>query len=117
MTLRARMWSLLLALTLAWLTACSCPTVARNAVFVTSKDARTNAAVCDARVFVEEGRFRAELPALGCSYSGPTERPGTYVIKIEHAAHRAKTVSGIEVDEDSCGSVEPQQIEVLVDPL
>lgn len=112
------MWPrFLLCLTLTWSASCSCPSVGRNAVFVTLKDARTNAAVCDARVIVADGSFREELPAFACSYSGPTNRAGTYSVAIEHANYRAKVVSGIEVEKDGCGAVEPKKIEVSLDPL
>lgn len=102
---------------LASVVSCSCPAGARDAVVVTLRDARSRQPVCNARVFAEEGAFRSQLVAVGCSYSGPRERAGTYAVVVEHSEYRRKVVSGIEVDEGECGSVETKQIEILIESL
>jgi hypothetical protein len=112
-----RVWfasaSLLLATSLA-LVGCDNPTeprvctaIAVDAIVVTVVDASSNQRICDAAVVAVDGSFRAELrPFPGsppeCTYSGPTERAGTYEVRVSQPGYEPVSQTGIRVTADEC---------------
>ena len=83
-----------------------CTAIAVDALTVTVADAASGQRVCDATVTAVDGAFSAELRefALGpdCSYSGPTERPGRYEVRVTRAGYEAAVRSGVNVTADEC---------------
>jgi hypothetical protein len=58
-------------------------------------------AVCDAEVTATDGSEVFALEANGCSYAGPWERAGTYVVKVSHDGQTAESES-IRVTSGEC---------------
>jgi hypothetical protein len=44
----------------------------------------SGSAICDAEVTATDGSETFKLEPVGCSYAGPWERAGTYVIRASH---------------------------------
>jgi hypothetical protein len=90
------------------LTGCSsanCQAFAAPSLLVIVLDA-TGKRICDASVAVTDGAFSASLsPFSGdnssCTYSGPTERAGTYSIEV-HSGTRTDRLDGVKVTADAC---------------
>ena len=83
-----------------------CTAIAVDALNVTVVDALTRQRICDAVVTARDGAFTAELRGFGsgtdCTYSGPTERPGRYEVRITRDGYQAGVRSGITVTADEC---------------
>jgi hypothetical protein len=83
-----------------------CTAVAVDALVVTVVDASSAQRICDAKVVAIDGSFSEELRPFGsgqdCTYSGPTERAGTYEIRATRAGYETVTVNGVRVTRDEC---------------
>lgn len=84
-----------------------CTAIAVEAMTVTVTDASTGQRICDATVVAVDGAFSAELrpfpaPAAECTYSGPTERAGTYEVRVSRAGYEPAAQAGIRVTADEC---------------
>jgi hypothetical protein len=83
-----------------------CTAIAVDALTVTVKDGATGQRICDATVVAIDGAFSADLRgfALGldCTYSGPTERPGRYEVRVTRAGYEAAVRPGVTVTADEC---------------
>ena len=92
----------------------ACTAIAVDAMTVRLTDAVSGQRVCDADVTATDGAFTAELRefAVGadCSYSGPTERPGRYDVRVTRGGYEPAVRSGVVVTADEC-----HVIPVLVD--
>lgn len=109
-THRVRWTPVVLALGLA---ACESPTppvactaIAVQALNVTVVDAATGRRICDATVVAEEAAFSSTLVPFPdgpeCQYSGPTERPGRYDVRVTRAGYQSATRTGVVVSADEC---------------
>lgn len=84
-----------------------CTAIAVDAIVVTVVDASSNQRICDATVVAVDGSFSAELrpfpvsPAE-CTYSGPTERAGTYDVRVSRPGYEPASQAGIRVTADEC---------------
>jgi hypothetical protein len=83
-----------------------CTAIAVDALVVTVVDAATGQRICDAAVVAIDGSFSAELrpfpAAPDCTYSGPTERAGTYEVRASKAGYETAVQSGVRVTADEC---------------
>jgi hypothetical protein len=83
-----------------------CTAIAVDALVVTVVDAATGQRICDATVVAIDGSFSAELrpfpAAQDCTYSGPTERAGTYEVRASKAGYEPAAQSGVRVTADEC---------------
>jgi len=82
-----------------------CTAIAVDALVVTVVDAATGQRICDATVRAVDGGFSAELrpfPGQECTYSGPTERAGTYEVRVSKAGYEPASQAGIRVTADEC---------------
>ena len=83
-----------------------CTAIAVDAMTVTVTDATTGQRICDATVTAIDGAFSAELRPFGigseCSYSGPTERPGRYEVRVTRSGYEAAARAGVTVTADEC---------------
>ena len=84
-----------------------CTAIAVDAIVVTAVDASSNQRICDATVVAVDGGFSAELrpfPAspAECTYSGPTERAGTYEVRVSRPGYEPVSQTGIRVTADEC---------------
>jgi hypothetical protein len=83
-----------------------CTLIAVEALTVTVVDAATGQRICDATVTATEGAFTVELrpfgPAQDCSYSGPTERPGSYEVRVTRTGYEAALRPDVTVTADEC---------------
>jgi hypothetical protein len=83
-----------------------CTAIAIDAMVVSVTDASSLARVCDATVVAIEGSFRETLrpfPAgAECTYSGPTERPGSYELEVSRAGFATARASIVRVERDEC---------------
>lgn len=84
----------------------ACTAIAVDALVVTVVDTANNQRICDATVTAIDGSFSAELrpfPAgAECTYSGPTERAGTYEVRVSKAGYEPAAQTGIRVTADEC---------------
>jgi hypothetical protein len=95
-----------------------CKTYAQNALIINVRDA-AGVQVCDAVVTASDGKYSEVLrpfPAGAgqpCTYSGATERKGTYTLSV--AAHdQTKVVDNLKVSKDAC-HVKPINMTVTLD--
>lgn len=83
-----------------------CTAIAVDAMTVTVVDAASGQRICDATVTAVDGAFTAELRefAFGpeCNYSGPTERPGRYEVRVNRAGYAPAVRAGVNVTADEC---------------
>lgn len=83
-----------------------CTAIAIDAMTVTVTDAATGQRICDATVTATDGSFSAELRAFPagpeCSYSGPTERPGRYEVRVTRSGYEAVVRRDVIVTADEC---------------
>ena len=83
-----------------------CTAIAVDAMTVRLVDAVSGQRLCDANVTATDGGFTAELRefAVGadCSYSGPTERPGRYEVRVTRAGYEPALRAGVVVTADEC---------------
>jgi hypothetical protein len=83
-----------------------CTAIAVEALVVTVVDASSGPRICDAKVVVIDGSFSEDLRPFGsgqdCTYSGPTERAGTYEIRATRAGYETGTMNGVRVTRDEC---------------
>jgi carboxypeptidase family protein len=108
--MRSRVFSATLCLLLAGcghaLEPRACTLIAVEALTVTVVDAATGQRICDATVTATDGAFSAELRpfALGpdCSYSGPTERPGRYDVRVTRSGYETAVRRDVTVTADEC---------------
>ncbi len=61
----------------------------------------TGTPICDADVVAIDGSEEFILEASGCSYSGPWERPGTYIVRVSHNG-RTATSESVRVASGKC---------------
>ncbi len=88
----------------------NCTAIAVPAIAVAVMDSVTGASAADgARVYVRDGAFVDTLsappiivPGEPNYFSGPFERPGTYVVTVEKIGYKMWSRSGITVTEDEC---------------
>lgn len=96
-----------------------CTLIAIDALTVTVVDAATGQRICDATVSVTEGAFSAELRPFGpgpeCNYSGPTERPGRYEVRVARTGYEAAVRPDVVVTADECHVI-PVRLGVGLDP-
>ena len=84
-----------------------CTTIAVQAITLTVLDGVSGQRVCDATVTVVDGSFSQVLPpfpgsAPDCTYSGPTERAGTYEVRVSRAGYQPATERNVRVTADEC---------------
>jgi len=84
-----------------------CTTIAVQAITLTVVDGTSGQRLCDATVTVVDGSFSQVLPpfpgsAPDCTYSGPTERAGTYEVRVSRAGYQPATASPVRVSADEC---------------
>jgi hypothetical protein len=84
-----------------------CTTIAVQAITLTVVDGVSGQRVCDATVTVVDGSFSQVLPpfpgsATECTYSGPTERAGTYEVRVSRAGYQPATERNVRVTADEC---------------
>jgi hypothetical protein len=84
-----------------------CTTIAVQAITLTVVDGTSGQRVCDATVTVVDGSFSQVLPpfpgsATECTYSGPTERAGTYEVRVSRAGYQPATERNVRVTADVC---------------
>ena len=84
-----------------------CTTIAVQAITLTVVDGVSGQRVCDATVTVVDGSFSQALPpfpgsATECTYSGPTERAGTYEVRVSRAGYQPATERNVRVTADQC---------------
>jgi carboxypeptidase family protein len=96
-----------------------CTAVAVDALTVIVTDAATGQRICDATVTATDGAFSAELRLfeLGqdCSYSGPTERPGRYDVRVTRAGYEAVVRPDVTVTADECHVI-PVRLDFALSP-
>lgn len=97
----------------------SCDAFAWNGLVVRVFDEQTGENICGVLVTATDGDYREVLldtPSSNeCSYSGASERAGTYRIVVSKKGYVTKTLEGVVVPtEDQCGHVEPQVIDVTL---
>jgi hypothetical protein len=94
----------------------ACSQEAASAVVVTVLDGPSGTSLCGATVIVHDGTFTEKLsqwPAYpGCSYSGPYERAGNYLVDVELGS-RSASISNVKVGHDSCHVVTQRVIVTL----
>ena len=93
----------------------SCKAYAVASLVVTVQDASGNR-ICDATVTVRDGDFTSQLaafPGTECTYSGPSERKGTYSLEVRSGT-TTRTVDSIKVSADQCHVI-PRQITISLD--
>jgi hypothetical protein len=84
-----------------------CTAIAVQAITLTVVDGASGQRICDATVTAVEGSFSEVLPpfpgsATECTYSGPTERAGTYEVRVSRAGYLPATTSNVRVSRDEC---------------
>ena len=83
-----------------------CTAIAVDAMTVTVIDATSGQRICDATVTATDGAFTTELRAFAfvpeCSYSGPTERPGRYDVRVTRAGYEPAARGAVNVTADEC---------------
>ena len=84
-----------------------CTTIAVQAITLTVVDGASGQRICDATVTAVDGSFSQGLPpfpgsAPDCTYSGPTERAGTYEVRVSRAGYQPATASNVRVAADEC---------------
>jgi hypothetical protein len=83
-----------------------CTAIASTAIVVTVVDGTSGPRICDATVTAADGSFSEVLrpfPAgTDCTYSGPTERAGTYEIRVSRQGYLPATVKDVRVTKDEC---------------
>lgn len=84
-----------------------CTTIAVQAITLTVVDGVSGQRVCDATVTAVDGSFSQVLPAFpgsapDCTYSGPTERAGTYELRVSRAGYQPATERNVRVTADEC---------------
>jgi hypothetical protein len=84
-----------------------CTAIAVQAITLTVVDGASGQRVCDAAVTVVDGSFSEVLPpfpgsAAECTYSGPTERAGTYEVRVSRAGYQPATERNVRVTADAC---------------
>jgi hypothetical protein len=78
--------------------------------------------VCDASIVVSAGDFVEELrPVPGddgtCTWAGPVERPGTYVVTVSKAGYETLVVPAVVTKEPGDCHVVPAEIDLQLRPL
>ena len=83
-----------------------CTAIAVQAITLTVLDGASSQRICDATVTVADGSFSEVLRpfpgATDCTYSGPTERAGTYEVRVTKAGYAPATQSNVRVTADEC---------------
>jgi hypothetical protein len=83
-----------------------CTAIAVDAIVVTVVDSVSGQRVCDATVTAVDGSFSEVLrpfPAgTECTYSGPTERPGPYEVRVTRSGYALATMTNVRVGADEC---------------
>jgi hypothetical protein len=96
-----------------------CTAIAVDAIVVTVVDGASNQRICDATVTAVEGSFSQVLrpfPAgIECTYSGPTERAGSYEVRVAKAGYSPVTTSNVRVTADECHVI-PVKLTVRLPP-
>ncbi|HEX2570849.1 MAG TPA: hypothetical protein VH877_14925 [Polyangia bacterium] len=97
----------------------TCTAEARSSLNVTVIDAVTGRRLCDAAVAATEGSYNATLMPGGspgsCSYFGPFERPGTYLVVASHAGYLTGHEGDAVVTRDAC-HVQTTSVTVQLQP-
>ena len=83
-----------------------CTAIAVQAITLTVLDGASSQRICDATVTAVDGSFSEVLRpfpgATDCTYSGPTERAGTYEVRVVKAGYAPATQSSVRVTADEC---------------
>jgi hypothetical protein len=83
-----------------------CTAIAVDALVVTVTDGASGPRICDATVIAVDGSFSQELRGFpggtDCTYSGPTERAGTYEVRVSKPGYVPATVTNVRVTADEC---------------
>src|SRR5512135_3635512 len=75
----------------------ACAAYAAAGLGVSVTDADTGQPICDATVTATDGAYREKLSAVGCTYSGAYERPGTYTVKASRDGFTPKETGSVRV--------------------
>jgi hypothetical protein len=96
-----------------------CTAIAVDAIVVTVVDGASNQRICDATVTAVEGSFSQVLrpfpTGIECTYSGPTERAGSYEVRVAKAGYAPVTTSNVRVTADECHVI-PVKLTVRLPP-
>jgi hypothetical protein len=76
-----------------------CTTEARPSLIVTVMGPEGR--ICDADVVAEQDGDRSTLVGSECTYAGPPERPGTFVVTASKSGFRPSTAT-VTVGSDEC---------------
>jgi hypothetical protein len=83
-----------------------CTAIAVDALVVTVVDSASGQRLCDATVIVIDGAFTQALrpfpTVTECTYSGPTERPGQYEVRVTRSGYVPATMTNVRVTADEC---------------
>lgn len=96
----------------------TCTAQLNFALVITVTETPAGTRVCDAKVTARDGAFSEVLTSFGdtthCTYSGASERKGTYSIDVMSAG-TTRTIDGVNVTEDDCHVI-TRHITVAVGP-
>jgi hypothetical protein len=97
----------------------ACAAYAAAGLGVSVVNASTGAAVCDATVTARDGTHSERLVAVGCTFTGAYERPGTYVIEASRPGFVPKRVDSVRVvmGRGECPHVEQAHVTVSMTPV
>ena len=96
----------------------ACDAMARAGLTVSVTNAATGQPICHATVTATEGAYSERLMAVGCSFSGAYERPGTYVIRATAAGFQPKESGTIRVvmGGGECPHVDQVRVTISLSP-
>ena len=84
----------------------ACTTVVISSLNVTVRDRTTSARLCDASVVAVQAGTTYELQLVGtppsCSYEGPEERSGAFVLRVSRPGYSSAVVPNIQVGRNVC---------------
>ncbi len=89
----------------------SCDHYAAYSLTINLKDA-SGTEVCDSEVTATDGTEVFALYSIGCSFVGPEERSGTFVVSVSHAG-RTTISEPFQVSSGEC-HVNGQRVELIL---
>ena len=95
-----------------------CTAVATAGLSVSVTNAATAGAICDATVTASDGSSSEVLILASCTFVGAFERPGTYVVRVEHSGFVAKEINQVTVvmGTGTCPHVQEVRLAVSLSP-
>lgn len=87
----------------------------RSAFNLDVLDARSGMHICDAEVVARDGDF-VQRPGKSCFIQGPSERPGTYSLRISRAGYVTQEREIAVGEKDDCGHVATIQVTIELQP-